>query len=168
MFEAEGADGGEFGFGEDFADGVVGGVEDDHFGLGGYGGFEFGEVDRPVGGGGGAGCAVGGRVERNVFYDAASHFDVGEILVEEGFEDDDFVPGFDEAHERTEHAWATDGMLGSRRKDEMKVLAFRGDEEVALVLIEVRTEVEKHSPSLAPVVIVTSVSGSSVLPKNGE
>lgn len=84
----------------------MGGVEDEHFASGRDGGFEFGDVEGPVGGGGGAGCAVGGRVEWDVFDDAAGHLDVGDVLVEEGFEDDDFVARFDESHECTEHAWA--------------------------------------------------------------
>ena len=99
VLEAKVANGGEFGLGEDFADWVVGGVEDDHLSFGCDGGFEFGHVDGPVGGGGGARCAVLGRVERNIFYGATGHLDVGKVLVEEGFEDDDFIAWFDKAHE---------------------------------------------------------------------
>ena len=65
--EAEGADAFEFGFREDFADGVVGRVEDEHFGGGGDGRGEFAEVDGPVGGGGGAGGAIWGWVQGHVF-----------------------------------------------------------------------------------------------------
>lgn len=104
MFEAEGADGGQFGFGEDFTDRVVRGVEHEHFRAWGDGCFELGHVDGPVGGGGGAGCAVGGGVEGHVFDLPAGHLDVVDVLVEEGFEDYDFVAGFDETHECAEHA----------------------------------------------------------------
>ena len=122
VFQAEVADAGEFGSGEYFADRVVGGVEDDHFGFGRDGGFEFGEVDAPVGGGGGARPAVLWGVEWDVFYGAAGHFNVVEILVEEGFEDDDFIAWLDEAHECAEHAWVRVTTL----KGEDMALAFRG------------------------------------------
>ena len=51
VLDAEAADGFEFGFGEDFADGVVGGVEDNHAGFGVDGVFKGFEVESPVCGG---------------------------------------------------------------------------------------------------------------------
>jgi len=44
MLHAEVADSEELGVGEDFADGVVRGVYDDHARLRCYGGFEFGHI----------------------------------------------------------------------------------------------------------------------------
>jgi hypothetical protein len=56
-------------------------------------------VERPLAGGSRLCCAVGGRVQRDVDDFAAGHFDVGDVLVEERLEDDNFVAGLKETHE---------------------------------------------------------------------
>ena len=99
VFDAQVADGLALFFGEDFAHGVVRGVEHDHARAVGDGSFEFFHVEFPVAGGGGFLVAVFGWVERHVDDFSARHFDVGDVLVEEGLEDDYFVARFDEAHE---------------------------------------------------------------------
>lgn len=114
--------------GEHLADRVVGGVEDDDFGLGGDGGPGEGdmsvvdnprspsknptplsspqlvEVDGPV-------LALGlltrgklGRVEGHVDGLATVEDDRREVLVEEGLDADDLVLGLEEREERGEHA----------------------------------------------------------------
>lgn len=105
MFDAEIADGLAFFFGEDFADGVVWGVEHDHARTVSDGGFEFFHFERPVAGGGGLLVSVFGRVQRDVDDLAAWHLDIGDVLVEKGLEDDYFVARLDEAHEGGEHAF---------------------------------------------------------------
>ena len=65
--------------GEDFADGIVRRVEDDHASTWRDGCFELGEVECPGGGGEGFGGAIGWRVERHVDYFPAWHFDVGDV-----------------------------------------------------------------------------------------
>lgn len=72
---------------------------------------------------------------------AAGHLDVADVLVEEGLKDNDLVARLDEGHEGAEHAWAS--QHGSVRTP-------RGD-----------------IPSLAPVVMVISVSGFSLRPHDG-
>lgn len=105
VFEAEVADVGELRFGKDFADRVMRRVEDDHLRGRRDGGLEFRHVECPVGGRGGADSAVSGRVEGNIFYCAAGHQYVGEVLVEERFKDDDFVPRLDKAHQCTKYSY---------------------------------------------------------------
>lgn len=48
MLQAKVGDFGQLVFAEDFTDGVVGGVEDYHFGFGRDSSFQLGEVDTPV------------------------------------------------------------------------------------------------------------------------
>ena len=48
-------------------------------------------------------------MERDVDDFAARHLDVGDVLVEEGLEDDDLVALLDEAHESGEHAFVGAG-----------------------------------------------------------
>ena len=79
MLDAEGADCFEFGLGEDFADGVVGGVKDNHAGLGGYGVFEGFEVESPVCSGSFLCGTIGRRLKGNVADCAARHFYVGDV-----------------------------------------------------------------------------------------
>ena len=79
MLDAEGADCFEFGFGEDFADGVVGGVEDDHAGFGVDGVFESFEVESPVCGGSFLYGTIGRGLKGDVADCAAGHFDVGDV-----------------------------------------------------------------------------------------
>ena len=79
MLDAEGADCFEFGFGEDFADGVVGRVEDDHAGFGGDGVFEGFEVESPVCGGSFLCGTIGRGLKGDVADCAAGHFDVGDV-----------------------------------------------------------------------------------------
>jgi hypothetical protein len=67
------------------------------------------------------------------------------LLVKEWLEDDDFVARLNKGHEGAEHAYLDISSLPSNRRCQ------RGS-----------------SPSLAPVVMVTSVSGSSVRPQKGE
>lgn len=69
------------------------------------------------------------------------------LLVKEGLENNDLVTGLNETHESTQHAL----IIFPR-----SVLAVR------------HLLARNHSPSFAPVVIVTSVSGSKVRPKDAE
>lgn len=69
----------------------------------------------------------------------------GDGLVEKRLKDDDFVAFFNEGHKGTKHAWGK----------EMLVLVGLGD---------TRTDV----PSFAPVVMVTSDTGSILRPKESE
>lgn len=61
-------------------------------------------VKCPFTSGSGLCCAVRRRVQRHVNDLAARHLDVGNVLVEEGLEDNDLVAGLEEAHEGGEHA----------------------------------------------------------------
>ena len=79
MLDAEGADCFELGLGEDFANGVVGGIEDNHAGLGGDGVFKGFEVESPVCGGCLLCGTVGRRLEGDVADCPASHFNVGDV-----------------------------------------------------------------------------------------
>lgn len=72
------------------------------------------------------------------------------LLVEEWLKDDDLVTGLNEAHESTQHSYR-DGLESAAH--------IRYNSENCDNILP---------PSLAPVVIETSVSGFSVRPKNGE
>ena len=88
------------------------GVEDEHLGSGGDGVFELGEVDGPVCGRGGADSAVRWWVQGHVSDGAAGDLDVGDVLVEEGLEDDDFVAFLDEGHKGAQHTFVCAGGYG--------------------------------------------------------
>ena len=82
VFDGQVADGLEFFAGEDFADGVVGGVEDyDFCFLGGDGLGEEGWVEDPFGGGGAGLVGVGWGRQRHVFDGCAGHLDVGNVSI---------------------------------------------------------------------------------------
>lgn len=112
VLDAQVADGLEFVTAEDLADGVVRRVDDDHAGARRDLALELGEVDGPFARGSRLARAVGGRVQRHVDHLAAGHFDVGDVLVEEGLEDDDLVARLEEAHESREHAFVRAGGHG--------------------------------------------------------
>jgi len=104
VFDAEVADGLQLLAGEDLADRVVRCVDDDHAGALRDLAFQLLHVECPLAGGSCLGGAVGWRVQRDVDDLAAGHLDVGDVLVEEGLEDDDLVALLEEAHEGREHA----------------------------------------------------------------
>ncbi len=94
----------ELGAGEDFAGGVVGGVDDDGFGFGVEGG---GKLFGPVG--------PFRRVEGDVAGGGAGEDAVGAVVFVEGLEDDDLVAGVDEGLEGGDHGFggaAGDGDVG--------------------------------------------------------
>ena len=73
--------------------------------MGSDGCLELREIYRPVRCGGVGSGAIWRRSNRDVFGDAAGHLDIGDILVEKGFEHDDFVAFFDEGHHGGEDAF---------------------------------------------------------------
>lgn len=79
MLDAYGADCFEFGLGEDFADRVVWGVEDDHAGFGCDGVFKGLKVESPVCGGSLLCGTIGRGLKGDVADCAAGHFDVGDV-----------------------------------------------------------------------------------------
>ncbi|KAB8345847.1 hypothetical protein FH972_022902 [Carpinus fangiana] len=104
VLDAQVADGLQLGAREDLADGVVRRVEHDHARLGCDGGRQLVEVDGPLVGRRRRRGARLGRVHGHVDDLAAGHLNVGDVLVEEGLEDNDLVAGLEEAHEGREHA----------------------------------------------------------------
>lgn len=84
-------DGQELLFAKDFADRVVGRVEDDHLGLVGDLGAQLVEVNLPLGGGDGLAGGAFGRAQRAKDDLAAVHGNVGDVLVKEGFNHNDLV-----------------------------------------------------------------------------
>lgn len=119
----------------------TGRVDDQHLGPGRDGALELVKVNLPLARRQRLGAALLGRVHGHVDDFAAGHLDVADVLVEEGLKDNDLVARLDEGHEGAEHAWAS--QHGSVRTP-------RGD-----------------IPSLAPVVMVISVSGFSLRPHDG-
>lgn len=133
----------------------------DHLGLGVHGIFKLLEVDGPFGRRGCSGGTVLGWVKWHITDSTAGHLDVANIpvhgishpvfsqgqiflLVKERLKDDNFIAGFNETHKSTEHAldiWSAPNPTCCTCYP---------------------------SPSFAPVVIETSVSGLIFLPKKGE
>lgn len=68
----------------------------------------------------------------------------GNALVKKGLKHNDFVAGFDERHEGAQHACCCQNHAWRTRREELC-----------------------NTPSLAPVVMVISVSGSSLRPQYG-
>lgn len=99
VLDAQVANGLQFVAAEHFAHRVVRRVDDDHARARRDLALQLLHVDRPLAGGGRLRGAVGRRLEGHVDHFAAGHLDIGNILVEEGLEDDDFVAGLEEAHE---------------------------------------------------------------------
>ena len=132
----------EFSAGEDLADGVVGGVDDDRLGLVRERCSELVDVERPV-------CArldaLGVRwwVEGHEHGFSALEGDTGVILVKVGFDEDDLVSWLEEGGECSEHAWSQYSPAPSVRKQNR----LKGD-----------------SPQLAPAVTTIS-SGVRGLPR---
>lgn len=103
-------------------------------------------------------------MKRDITNNTAGHFNVADVpwkcqsenakvacrnlLVEEWLKDDDLVTGFNEAHKSTQHSYQ-DGPQSAAH-------------------VRYNSENCDIPPSLAPVVIETSVSGFKVRPKNGE
>lgn len=104
VLDAKVANGLELLAGEDLADRVVWCVDDDHASTLGNLAFQLLHVECPLAGRGCLSGSVGGRVQRDVDDLAAGHLDVGDVLIEEGLEDDNFVALLEEAHEGGEHA----------------------------------------------------------------
>ena len=91
---------------KDFANGVVRGVDDDRLGLVAECRAQLFEVDRPVCTGFDA-LGIGRRVERDVDGCGALEADRGKVLVEKGFEEDDFFSGIDVRDERGVGTWTS-------------------------------------------------------------
>ena len=103
MLHAQIPDGAEFCFGEDLADRVVWRVQHDHPRLLTYHTFEFVHVQGPIRAARLLRPAPFRGVQGDVPHHPARHDDVRDVLVEEGFEEDDLVAGLDERHECGEH-----------------------------------------------------------------
>lgn len=73
------------------------------------------------------------------------------ILVKEGLKDDDLITRLNESHKGAQHSYNRPPML-----------------ELATILSTSLQSIQVNSPSLAPVVMVTSVSGLIFRPQKGE
>jgi len=104
VLDAKVANGLELLAGEDLADRIVRCVDDDHAGAVRDLAFQLLHVECPLAGRRCLGGTIGRGVQRDVDDLTAGHLDVGDVLVEEGLEDNDFVALFEEAHEGGEHA----------------------------------------------------------------
>jgi hypothetical protein len=158
-FFSDRSNGLEFSLGENFAHGVVRGVDDNHLclrsdgasipnsekGRGIWEGLEgapqFFHINRPFRAGR-LEFVTRGWVERNVDRDTAVECDGRKVLVEEGFEHDDFITVLEE---RSEY-----GVLSCK-----------------LTIRRVATGCRRREPSFAPLVTRISDSTSRSLPNSG-
>lgn len=99
VLDAEVANGLQLLAGEHFADGVVRCVDNNHTCALRDLAFQLFHVECPLAGRCGLCGAVLRRMQRHVDDLAAGHLDVGDVLVEEGFEDNHLITGLEEAHE---------------------------------------------------------------------